>query len=296
MFILDMVDVCNDLAVLRTIKFIKNLLEVIRVLVPIILIIMCIIDFCKALFAGEDKQITSTMIKRFMSAIIIFFIVPVVNMFFELLGESHVDTSECWNNANDSNIETLAANEEAKLQAEKEEQSSKRKQIQEERNKLLEQLDASRLSLINNQTQTNNTGNLDDVNNPLLSAGGRIVAYAKQFVGNKYKYGGTNPYINDWSIDDGIDCSGFVQFVYKQNGINLPRDSRGQSNVGTAINGIENAKAGDLIFYAKGGTINHVAIYMGGNKVIHASSAKTGIKITDNASYRTIAAIRRVIN
>ena len=100
-----------------------------------------------------------------------------------------------------------------------------------------------------------------------------LVEYAKQFVGNPYVWGGT-------SLTKGADCSGFVLSVFKKYGITLSHSSRAQANEGTKISASE-LKPGDLVFYGNGkGNINHVAIYIGGGQVIHASSPKTGIKIS----------------
>ncbi len=105
-----------------------------------------------------------------------------------------------------------------------------------------------------------------------------ICQYAKEFIGNPYVWGGT-------SLTKGTDCSGFVMSVFKKYGVKLPRNSRAQAGCGTTIK-VSEAKPGDLIFYAKGKTINHVAIYIGNGQVVHASSPKTGIKIS-NVSYRS---------
>lgn len=106
-----------------------------------------------------------------------------------------------------------------------------------------------------------------------------IVEYAKQFVGNPYVWGGT-------SLTKGADCSGFVLAVYKYFGITLPHHSGSQAQQGTKISA-DKLQPGDLIFYANSaGTINHVAMYIGGGQVIHASSPKTGIKIS-KYNYRT---------
>lgn len=105
-----------------------------------------------------------------------------------------------------------------------------------------------------------------------------LCQYAKQFLGNPYVWGGT-------SLTGGADCSGFVLSVYKKYGINLPHYSGSQAKCGTQISASE-LQPGDLVFYAKGGTINHVAIYIGNGQVIHASSPKTGIKISAY-NYRT---------
>lgn len=111
-----------------------------------------------------------------------------------------------------------------------------------------------------------------------------ICQYAKEFLGNPYVWGGT-------SLTNGTDCSGFVLGVFKKYGVKLPRTSREQANCGTVIK-VADAKPGDLIFYGNGKTINHVAIYIGGGQVIHASNPKTGIRIS-NVSYRSpIKAVR----
>lgn len=105
-----------------------------------------------------------------------------------------------------------------------------------------------------------------------------ICQYAKEFIGNPYVWGGT-------SLTKGADCSGFVMSVFKKYGVRLPHSSRAQANCGTTIK-VSEAKPGDLIFYGKGKTINHVAIYIGNGQVVHASSPKTGIRIS-NVSYRS---------
>ena len=114
-----------------------------------------------------------------------------------------------------------------------------------------------------------------------------LCQYAKQFLGNPYVWGGT-------SLTKGADCSGFVLSVFAKYGVSLPHSSRAQANQGTKISASE-LKPGDLVFYAKGGTINHVAIYIGGGQVIHASSPKTGIKIS-SYNYRTPHKMVRILH
>ncbi len=111
---------------------------------------------------------------------------------------------------------------------------------------------------------------------------GRAVAnYALQFVGNPYVYGGT-------SLTNGADCSGFVMSVYANFGVSLPHSSAADRNVGAAVNGLANAQPGDLVCYS-----GHVALYIGNGQIVHASTSKTGI-IVSNASYRTPLSVRRI--
>lgn len=104
-----------------------------------------------------------------------------------------------------------------------------------------------------------------------------IVNFALRYVGNPYVWGGT-------SLTNGADCSGFTQAVLRNFGISIPRVSRDQAYGGRTVS-LSNVQPGDLIFYTSGGSINHVAMYIGGGQVVHASSRKTGIKIS-NYTYR----------
>ncbi len=113
-------------------------------------------------------------------------------------------------------------------------------------------------------------------------SGSSVVNYATQFVGNPYVWGGT-------SLTGGADCSGFVQSVYANFGVSLPRTSYEQQNAGTEVS-YADAQPGDLICYG-----GHVAIYMGNGQIVHASNAKDGIKISNNAAYRTITSVRRLV-
>lgn len=113
-----------------------------------------------------------------------------------------------------------------------------------------------------------------------------VVSYAKQFVGNPYVYGGT-------SLTKGTDCSGFTMSVYAKFGVYLPHSSSAQASCGTKVS-LSDLQPGDLLFYGSSGGINHVALYIGGGRIVHASTEKTGIKIS-NAFYRTPVTARRVM-
>lgn len=111
-----------------------------------------------------------------------------------------------------------------------------------------------------------------------------VVEYAKQFIGNPYRWGGT-------SLTKGTDCSGFTMSVYQKFGISLPHSSRAQAQCGTSVS-VSNLQPGDLVFYGSGSYISHVALYIGDGQVVHASTYKTGIKISSVTYSRRIKAVR----
>lgn len=113
-------------------------------------------------------------------------------------------------------------------------------------------------------------------------SGAAVASYALQFVGNPYVSGGT-------SLTNGADCSGFTQSVYARFGISLPRTSGAQSKVGKGVSYSE-AKAGDIIYYS-----GHVAIYIGGGKIVHAANSSKGICVSSAKSCGTILSVRRIV-
>ena len=112
---------------------------------------------------------------------------------------------------------------------------------------------------------TNTTANV-----PASGNGSSIVATARKYLGYKYVYGGSSP-------STGFDCSGFTSYVFKQHGISLNRTAAGQYSNGVAVSR-SNLQPGDLVMFGKSG-INHVAIYIGGGQIIHASTPSTGVRI-----------------
>lgn len=169
------------------------------------------------------------------------------------------------------------------------EEEKRRKEAEAEEKRRQEEEAANNAS--NNTTSTETETNSDSQSgltnsnlNPNYTtsvSGSDVVAFASTFVGNPYVFGGT-------SLTNGADCSGFVQSVYANFGISLPRSSAEQRSAGQEVS-YANAKAGDIICYA-----GHVAIYMGDGKIVHASSPSTGIKY-GTATYRTILSVRRVL-
>ena len=136
------------------------------------------------------------------------------------------------------------------------------------------------------RTQASRGGTAYRPANPVTEVSGSgtgvdVANYALQFVGNPYVYGGT-------SLTNGTDCSGFVMRVYENFGVSLPRTSATQRSSGYDVGGIDNAQPGDIICYS-----GHVGIYIGNGQIVHASTAKTGI-IVSNATYRQILCVRRI--
>ena len=137
------------------------------------------------------------------------------------------------------------------------------------------------------QNKNNNKNNNINASSIISSANGsatgkEIANYACKFVGNPYVYGGT-------SLTNGTDCSGFTMSVYQAFGYSLPRTSTAQRSVGRGVTYAE-AQPGDIMCYA-----GHVAIYIGGGKIVHASTPATGIKYS-SATYKEILAVRRIVN
>lgn len=179
-------------------------------------------------------------------------------------------------------LEQLAKEQEAQRQKEaqdKAEAENKAENNEQTRN------DSSNNSSTDNSGSNNNT----DSNSGSSSSGSEVANYALNFVGNPYVYGGT-------SLTGGTDCSGFVQSIYSHFGYSISRTSSSQSQSAGKEVSLSNLQAGDLIFYRNsGGSVSHVAMYIGGGKVVHASNPRDGIKVS-NYNYRTPYKARRVMH
>lgn len=166
----------------------------------------------------------------------------------------------------------------------REEEERKRKEEEEKRRKEQEALAAAQGSEDGGEDYVESTKK-EETSKPVSSGGSGkgadIANYACQFIGNPYVAGGT-------SLTNGADCSGFVMSVYQHFGISLPRSSYSQSTVGRGVSYSE-AQPGDIIYYG-----GHVGIYIGNGQIVHASTERTGIKITA-ATYRSIITVRRIV-
>lgn len=163
-------------------------------------------------------------------------------------------------------------------------EEEERKRKEEEERKRREAEEALRAAQENTENGSDSQTNQQEIPKPSVPGSGKgqqIANFACQYIGYPYKAGGT-------SLTNGADCSGFVWAVYQAFGYSLPRSSYAQSTVGKAVSYSE-AQPGDIIYYG-----GHVGIYIGNGQIVHASTERTGIKIT-SATYRSIITIRRIV-
>ncbi len=171
-----------------------------------------------------------------------------------------------------------SANYEAEIKKAQQEAAVTKKLLQQEQ-KELKKLEQAAAMANKNFATTSYTSIIDGANGSAL--GKQIAKYGCQFIGNPYVYGGT-------SLTKGADCSGFTYRIYADFGYTISRTSFLQRSAGKGVSYSE-AQPGDLICYD-----GHVGMYIGDGKIVHASNKKTGIKVS-NATYRTILAVRRIV-
>lgn len=176
-----------------------------------------------------------------------------------------------------------SANYEAEIKKAKQDAAVAKAQLQQEQQQLKKLQEAQRAGTTAAATgtyaTTNYTAAIDNASGSDM--GKRVAKYACQYIGNPYVSGGT-------SLTNGADCSGFTFRVYSDFGYSLPRTSYEQRSAGTGVD-YSAAQPGDLICYD-----GHVALYIGGGLIVHASTPQSGIKVS-NAGYRTILAVRRIV-
>lgn len=205
--------------------------------------------------------------------------------------KANIEQSQNELKAQKENLDTLLAkkkaeskNYENEIKKYKQEAAVAKKQLQQDKATLkklqAEQNQGKTPAATGTYTTTDYTSTIDNASGSDM--GKRIAKYACQYIGNPYVAGGT-------SLTNGADCSGFTYRIYSDFGYSIPRTSFEQRSCGTGVE-YSSAQPGDLICYS-----GHVALYIGGGMIVHASSAKTGIKVS-NANYKPILAVRRVVN
>lgn len=166
----------------------------------------------------------------------------------------------------------------------KEEEERRLAKEEEDRRKAREAARAKAATQTANNSDTTSTPSSAPVNVTIgegSDMGKAVAEYAVQFVGNPYVYGGS-------SLTNGTDCSGFVMSVYANFGVGLPHSSSADRSQGAAVDGLANAQPGDIVCYS-----GHVGLYIGDGQIVHASTKKTGI-IISNADYKKVLAVRRI--
>lgn len=310
-------------------NFTSGLYNILKILVPVILIIMGMLDLTRAMMASDEdkmKKAQKNLITRLIAGVCIFFIMAVVQFVFNQISinsykEGFSGCINCLlNNQECGSVRSLYKNtcdgfNESECSGTDSSGAVCETVSVNNVNKC--RSDCSSIKLKTNciskpyckWTGSSSSGKCVDIpkggyssdgsgSSSGSSQGEQIVAYAKQFVGQKYVYGGT------WNGEipyTPTDCSGFTQGVYKHFGYTIPRTASTQSiySSGQKITDFgadySNLKPGDLLFYKNDSSIGHVTIYAGDGTVVHASSAKTGVK-TSNASYKSAAWAVRIID
>lgn len=274
---------CNDSGLLHAFLIIKNVVNLIKVLIPVVLIIMGMIDMLKAVISSNEKDMKDAQnrfVRRGLAAAVIFFVPVIVNFSFTAFAKAELEYMDCWTTATLENVEKLKEEERKIIEAQKQQQEEKKK-----------------------EDKKPNTGNTE-ITDPISQLRHNVVAEALKYSfppPHPYVYGGTN-LCDNWRNQSncGVDCSSFVQTIYKRFNFNIPRTSRSQSvyEGGVKItdfgNNFSNLKPGDLVFYTSEGVVSHVAMYIGDGKIVHAASSRTGVIIA-KVDYKQPAWAMRII-
>lgn len=245
---------CNDYTLVTVLDVARKILGLVQLIVPIILIIMATYQFIMLMTNPDEKKLTKSLYNKFFAALIVFMVPIFVNVVLGMLPEKF-SVSACW--------------EQAKISAEV---------VRSQKNTYIPLNEKGKSPIMSNPDGYEK-GSASGGSGQGSAKGKAIVAYAKQFVGKQYLYGGS------WNGEmpyTPTDCSGFVQGVFKHNGITLTRSTSSQwedRGTYTLVHG--EIKAGDLVMYD-----GHVAILTGnGNEIVHAKGSRWGIVI--DSDYKT---------
>ena len=259
---------CTDYGLLTVLDVMRQILDLIQLIAPIILMVGLGIQFTQLLVNPDDKKKQKALLNKFIAALLCFFVPFLVNLSLSLVPEEigSFQLGACWDTARVS-----------------------REVLKKENSTYVATIDLEPKTFVISPDEYDNPEVTHQEGVGSGSATGRaIVAYAKEFLGQPYVWGGTwngeKPYT-------GTDCSGFVQGVYRHFGINLTRTTYTQwadTASYTLVTGTP--QAGDVVMYD-----GHVAILTGnGEEIIHASNPTDGIKLSPSYKYRSVLGIMRI--
>lgn len=259
---------CTDYGLLTILDVMRQILDLIQLIAPIILMVGLGIQFTQLLVNPDDKKKQKALLNKFIAALLCFFVPFLVNLSLSLVPEEigSFQLGACWDTARVS-----------------------REVLKKENSAYVATTDREPKTFVISPDEYDDPEVTHQEGVGSGSATGRaVVAYAKEFLGQPYVWGGTwngeKPYT-------GTDCSGFVQGVYRHFGINLTRTTYTQwadTSSYTLVTGTP--QAGDVVMYD-----GHVAILTGnGEEIIHASNPTDGIKLSPSYKYRSILGIMRI--
>ena len=259
---------CTDYGLLTVLDVMRQILDLIQLIAPIILMVGLGIQFTQLLVNPDDKKKQKALLNKFIAALLCFFVPFLVNLSLSLVPEEigSFQLGACWDTARVS-----------------------REVLKKENSAYVATTDREPKTFVISPDEYDDPEVTHQEGVGSGSATGRaVVAYAKEFLGQPYVWGGTwngeKPYT-------GTDCSGFVQGVYRHFGINLTRTTYTQwadTSSYTLVTGTP--QAGDVVMYD-----GHVAILTGnGEEIIHASNPTDGIKLSPSYKYRSILGIMRI--
>ena len=257
---------CTDYGLLTLLDILRQILDLIQLVVPIILMVGLAIQFTQLLINPDDNKKKKSLLNKFFAALLCFFVPFLVNLAISLVpaGIGSFQLGACWDTARIS-----------------------REVLKKENSTYVSTTDKKPKSFIlqpedyDDAEVTGDDGAVGDGS----ATGKAIVEYAKSFVGGRYCWGGKDPNVC-------ADCSGFVSYVFAHFGINLISQTDAmwnQTNMYTLVTDGK-IKAGDVVMYN-----GHVGILTGnGEEMVHAASTRSGIKISPSYKYRTVRGIMRI--
>lgn len=259
---------CTDYGLLNILDIIRQVMDLMQLVVPILLMVALAIQFTQLLINPDDNKKKKSLLNKFIAALIFFFVPFLVNLALGILPDDMdaFQLGACWDTARIS-----------------------REVLKEQNSTYVSTTNKTPSAFIITDFPDIQGGGSGSGTGEGSTTGRAIVAYAREFVGEDYVYGGSwngeRPYTP-------TDCSGFVQGVFAHFGISLPRTTYAQwaaTDTYTLVTD-GNIRAGDVVMYD-----GHVGILTGnGKEMVHASNSRDGVKISESYDYRTVLGIMRI--